>query len=168
MKLPGKLIQIQFLYISRANIHQWKKNSILNKIFLVVWNCARKRKDDKDVGTNSYEIRPREYFWFTAEKRFFEQAIRDEARIMRHEEGVKSHRGNEWNERGWRNYYSRFSTVCPMSPFPRASAFSYSKVARYSSAYGDIGSVYLFKIQWKLINIYEVVWKLKLCQYLND
>lgn len=33
-------------------------------------------------------------------ERFFGRATRDEARIMRHEEGVKSHRGSEWNERG--------------------------------------------------------------------
>jgi len=54
------------------------------------------------------------------------RATRDEARIMRREEGAKSRRGSEWNERGWRNYYSRFSTVCPTSPFPRSSRLSHA------------------------------------------
>lgn len=44
---------------------------------------------------------PESIFDLPRKERFFERAIRDEARIMRREEGVKSCWGSVWNERGW-------------------------------------------------------------------
>jgi len=124
----------------------------------------------RQIRTNSVLV---DIFDLSREERFFEHEG-DMRRSTNYETWRRcevTFRERVWNERGWRNYYSRFSTVSIRClPFqPILSAFS-CKVARYYiSAYGDIvGNVCLFKIQWKLISIYKVIWKLELCQCLSD
>ena len=130
------------------------------------------KKKDEDVGTNSNEFRPRRYFWFIAgrtllrARRRYEtkQELWDMKKVWSHVEGASV-------ERAWLTelLFSFLDRLSDVSLFTILSAFS-CKVARYySSAYGDIiGNVCLFKVQWKLISIYKVIWKLELCQCLSD